>query len=808
MSADKSHVLWFDQPAKAYVEAIPMGNGRLGAMFFGNPVSERIVLNEATMWSGGICDYDRPEAYKVFETLKKLLLAGRNREAEELYESSFTSVLTPEEEYAGAASTYGCYQVLGCLHLSMHQNISSGQYCWYPQWSDGENKYYRRLNMKTAVMDMEYDADGVRFCREAFVSYPDQAVVLRLTASQRGKISFSARLDRTEHFKTCSSGSCQLLMTGQLENGNGAGIKYACRLEAECRGGAVYTEDGLLCVRGADEAILRLCAATNMRSFQTPIYDDPEQSTDKMMENIRTASWETLKSRHIKDYQKYYSRTDFELDDIPDSKLPVPAQLMALSRDEGSIKPLIPLFFNFGKYLYISAQREGGLPSNLQGIWAEEIQTMFNGDWHLDAQQENHWMAETLDFPGLHETYLQMIAFIERYGRRTAQKYYHARGWIAHIFTNPWGFTSPGARAFYGAFMGGSGWLCQHLWEHYLFHPDFKYLQWAYPKMTGAARFYLDVLFEEPEHGWLVTGPTTSPENSFVTEDGCKVSLCLGAACDTQIIRYLFTACIQAARLLQTDAPLVKELENALKRLPPTRIGPDGKIMEWLKPYMHYPHRHISHLWGLYPGNEITPEQTPKLAAAARKVIADKTAATGGWALAHRMNACARLYDGDGAELFLKDMLAHSLFPNMLGKCHQIIEDGKPHPWPDFEEYRVPFQIDGNYACTAGIVEMLLQSHEQRRLPDDSVLQVIHILPALPKSWSGGRIRGVRARQGLGVSIEWRRHELSHLEITGSIETDILLKYGGVECKYSIKPGRRYVVCGKDIRGLNGAEGC
>lgn len=785
-SRRSDEIIKFNTPATFFGESLPIGNGRLGAMIFGDRIEEQIVLNEATMWSGCNSGYDRKGAARYFPVLKNLLLAGKNREADEMYEKVFTSMLTPEQDYAGGRSTFGCYQTLGTLHISSHQNMSADTYSWYPQWSNARDYYERILELKTACVHMKYTANAVTFFRDAFASAPDQVIVLKYSASVPQSVSLTARLDRPEKF-SISIDHEDLLMQGRLDNGiDGQGIRYACRVHVEISGGIKAVEGQALTVRNADEVILYIAAVTDMKSFQRICYDDPSTVTYAQVLSAAKIGYEKLLVRHKKDYQRYYKRAEIHLDfdKTTNRRASTPDRILESIR-EPEKKDLINLFVNYGKYLYISSNREGGLPCNLQGIWAQEVQTMFNGDWHLDAQQENHWMAEPMQLSELHTCYLNMIAFLQRNGSKTAREYYGAPGWIAHIFTNPWGFTSPGSKTFYGASMGGSGWLCQHLWDHYLFHPDLEYLWQIYPVMKGAAEFYLYVMFEEPEHHWLVTGPTNSPEHSYYTDESHNetASVCMGSTYDCQIIRFLFESCIEAQKILQNDPVFIFRLENALAQIPPTRINPDGMIAEWLKPYHFNAHRHISQLWGLYPGNEISPENSPELVKAAGKTIRNSLAATGGWALAFRINAAARLEHGEEAEKYLLSMLHKSIFPNMFGKNHQVLENNKKQFIPPFQEKRIIFQIDGNLACPAGVIEMLVQSH-LKVIRNGKSQRLIKILPALPKTWKKGEVKNIALRGGASISISWSEGALKNVKVKTISPVSYMFSY---RKRYSIE---------------------
>lgn len=592
--------------------------------------------------------------------------------------------------------------------------------------------------------------------------------------------SFNVRLDRPECFDTLPMGENELLMTGQLDNGvDGNGVKFACRVRIVSKGGNVTSRGTTLFVRGADEALIFITAATNIRTFTGRCCNDELTASIEDMEMVCNRPWDELLSEHIADYRKYYDRVKLELGPADPQKQNWPIMSRLLAVKEGKNDPgLDSLYFNFGRYLFISSSRPGCLPANLQGIWAEEILAPWNGDWHLNAQQIIYWPAEACNLPELHEPYLKLIESLQEPGSKTAKAYYNARGWVVHTFTNPWGFTAPGEVASWGSTTGSAAWLCQHVWDHYLFSPDGDYLKWAYPIMKGAALFYLDMLIEEPTHQWLVTAPANSPENSFFTSEGDECQLCIGPAYDIQLLRYLFSACITASEILDLDDEFRGELKSSLKRLPPTRISSDGRIMEWLEEYCEAlpHHRHISHLWGLFPGDEISPDRTPELADAVKKSLEMRGDASTGWAISYRQCEWAHLYDGNKAYDQYQKLLKWSTFPNLFDKTYHAPETEQPPIMPPLDDYNHPFQIDGNFGGTAGVVEMLMQSRVEISTLDGAAefVSAVRILPALPVAWPEGSISGLRARGGFEVDVFWKAGRLTSVDIKSS---------GGIKCK-------------------------
>jgi alpha-L-fucosidase 2 len=738
--------LWYNAPASFWEASVPLGNGRLGAMPDGGILKENIVLNDITLWSGSRQDADEPDAGKYLDTIQKLLFAGRNIEAQDVMSKHFKCKGQGSGAGRGADVPYGCYQVLGNLNIQYDYGTDSAKV--------HAAKYYRDLSLNNAIATTRFTVNNTTYTREYFTSFDDDVIAIKLSASQLHKINGTLRLNRPERFATNANAS-GLQLFGQLNNGtDGHGMQYMVRLAVKAEGGQVIITDGAVQIKDANAAMIYISAGTD---YKNPAY---LSTTSNALADAFKKPYDIQKSNHIKKYRQLFDRAALNLAGNNRDSLPTDQRLAAFAANPND-NALPALYFQYGRYLLICSTRPGLLPPNLQGLWANTIQTPWNGDYHLNINiQMNHWPMEVTNLSMLNEPFFTLVKGLVEPGEKTAKAYYNADGWVAHVITNIWGYTSPGEHYSWGSFNTGSAWLCQMLWNHFEFTRDTAYLRNLYPILKGSARFYLSTLVKEPEHGWLVTAPSNSPENAFILPDGRKANVCAGPTIDNQILRYLFTATIDACNLLHTDNDFRLLLQKAKSQLPPDQIGKDGRLMEWLKEYQEAEphHRHVSHLWGLYPGNEISVS-TPALAAAAKASLVARGDEGTGWSLAWKINLWARLHEGDHAFLLLQKLLkpVHTSTVNMSNGGGSYDNLFCAHP---------PFQIDGNYGGAAGIAEMLLQSQDS----------AIEFLPALPTTWDAGHFKGLCVRGGAEVAASWQHHQLSEASVTAHIANTFFIK--------------------------------
>ena len=738
-------LLWYKRPAPDWRHALPLGNGRLGAMFFGGVADERIQLNVDSLWDGGPVDPDNPKALAALPKVQDLLFTGKNTEASKLADSSMLG--TPKKIQS--------YQTLGELYLEGPAVTSA-------------TGYSRTLDLTTATATTRYTANGINYQRTLYASAPDDVIVAELAADKPGAISLKMTLKRVKDADTKSEAAHpdMIFLAGQLARDTRQDrMRFAAAVKAVAQGGTVTSKDGVLTVTGADRVTLYITGATDFPGLGQGGPNRQFDPQNRCVEIIAKAAGKPaahVQAAHLADYQSLFNRVQLQLgaEDPAVASLPTDQRLARLK--SGAIDPgLEATYFDYGRYLLISSSRPGTLPANLQGLWCWQTNPPWSSDYHTNINvQMNYWPA---NLTGLAELELPLIDLMEslvKPGARSARVSYGAGGWVVHHLTDVWGFTAP-ADGLVGLWPMGAAWLARHPWEHYQFSGDTAFLRnRAWPLMKGAGEFILDFLVEAPAGtavaGKLVTNPSYSPENKFVHPDGSTQQLTYAATMDLQIVRDLFENCIEASRILNQDEAFRTRCEQALARLAPVRIGSDGRILEWVEDYKEVDphHRHVSHLYGLHPGFQITAA-TPDFMAAARKTLEARGDQATGWSLAWKINFWARLRDGDRA---------HTLFENLLkGKTLTNLFDNHP-----------PFQIDGNFGATAGMVEMLLQSHE--RTPAGGY--VVDLLPALPAVWSQGAVSGLRARGGVSVGIEWKDGKLQRARLSAATPGDYTVRYG------------------------------
>lgn len=737
-------VLWYNQPAAAWTEALPVGNGRLGAMVFGQTARERLQFNEDTLWAGSPRDYSHPGAAEYLPQIRQLIFDGRQAEAEALAMEKMMSV--PLRQFP--------YQPFGDLTLEFPGHEKS-------------TAYRRDLDLDCAVARVRYDLDGVEFQREVFASAVDQVIVVRLSASRPGCISVSTSLTSPHPAATArADGQHQLILTGKVSEYRMArtsetfpsALRFESRLAPRVEGGTVSAVDGRLVIHQADTVTLLLAAATSYGNFRD-VSADPAQRCARTLDQAAAKDYATLRRDHVADHQRLFRRVHLDLGVTAAAELPTDQRVVEFAAQPDP--QLATLFFQFGRYLLIASSRPGSQPANLQGIWNDRLDPPWDSKWTTNINTEmNYWPAEVTNLSECHEPLFDLLSDVAITGRQTAHVHYGCRGWVLHHNTDIWRGTAPINNSNHGIWPTGGAWLCQHLWDHYLFTQDKEFLaRRAYPLMKEAALFFVDFLVADPKSGYLISCPSNSPEHG---------GLVAGPTMDHQIIRSLFAWCIEAAEVLQVDAEFREQLRQKRTRIAPNTVAADGQLQEWVDPQIQGQprHRHVSHLWGLHPGWEITPRETPELAEACRVSLQQRGDDGTGWSLAWKISLWARLADGDhAARLLAMQLTPRRTYPNLFDICP-------------------PFQIDGNFGATAGIAEMLLQSHTGQ----------IELLPALPRSWPAGSVRGLVARGGYVVDMAWNKERLTTASLVAHRAGTCVVRYGEKTVRLTTQPGQRYEV--------------
>jgi alpha-L-fucosidase 2 len=751
--------LWYKQPAKQWVEALPIGNGHVGAMVFGRVEEELIQLNESTLYSGGpVRKNVNPDAAAYLPRIREALLERNDYSSADALARKMQGLFTES------------YLPMGDLLLQQdfHGQVPAS--------------YQRSLDLNTAIASTRFTIDGVEYQREMFISAPENIMVVRLTATGKGHLSLVVSSRSQLHYQALANGNNELVVSGKAPahvdpsyyNPKGRspivytdtagcnGMRFNYRIKAVTKDGTVSTDTSGIHIKNATEVILYIAAATSFNGFdKCPDAQGKDEAaiTASILKQATGKSYAVVKQAHLQDYQRYFNRVSFSLHDSTSGVHPgtMPSDQRLKAYSSGGYDPgLETLYFQFGRYLLIASSRPGGPPANLQGIWNKELRAPWSSNYTININTEmNYWPAEVTNLSEMHQPLLDWIKDLSVTGTRTAKEFYQARGWVAHHNSEIWGTSNPvgdtgsGDPVWANWYMGAN-WLCQHLWEHYAFTGDRKFLaEKAYPLMKQAALFTIDWLVKD-KSGYLVTAPSTTPENKFKDSTGRQQGVSVATTMDMSIIYDLFTNLVEASQVLGNDLDFRKELIRKREQLYPMQIGSKGQLQEWYKDFAETDpqHRHASHLFGLHPGRQISLKETPTFFNAAKKTLEIRGDGGTGWSRGWKINWWARLLDGDHAYHLIRQLLQYT--DNTGGN----VSGGGTYP--NFFDAHPPFQIDGNFAGTAGMAEMLLQSH----------LKEIHLLPALPAAWPAGKITGLKARGAFGVNMEWKDSRLLQAQVT------------------------------------------